>query len=60
MFCIGAFFATMWPVYPLFSGIEPIVLGMPLSLFYLVVVIGAVFSVMLALFLWEERNDELE
>jgi hypothetical protein len=35
------------------------VLGMPMSLFYLVIVIAAVFSVMLGLFLWEDRNDRL-
>jgi hypothetical protein len=48
----------MWPIYPLFSDIRPILFGMPLSLFYLVLVIAAVFSVMLALFLWEGRDDD--
>ena len=59
-FCIATFFATMWPIYPLFSDVHPIVLGIPLSLFYLVLVIAAVFSVMLSLFLWEARNDKIE
>lgn len=58
-FCTAAFLAVLWPVYAWFSRIEPMVLGMPFSLFYLVVVIALVFSVMLALFLWEARNDRL-
>lgn len=59
VFCLAAFVALLWPVYSWFSSIEPMVLGMPFSLFYLVLVIAAVFSVMLGLFLWEDRNDRL-
>lgn len=58
-FCMAAFIAVLWPVYSWFSGIEPRVLGMPFSLVYLILVIAAVFSVMLGLFLWEDRNDKL-
>ena len=58
-FCVAAFIAVLWPVYSWFSDIEPVVLALPMSLFYLVVVIATVFSVMLALFLWEDRNDKL-
>ena len=58
-FCVAAFIAVVWPVYSWFSGIYPMVLGMPMSLFYLVIVIAIVFSVMLGLFLWEDRNDRL-
>jgi hypothetical protein len=54
-----AFFATMWPVYPWFSSIEPRVLGMPFSLTYLIIILVVVFSMMLGLFLWEDKNDEL-
>jgi hypothetical protein len=49
----------LWPVYSWFSGIYPMILGMPMSLFYLVIVIATVFCVMLGLFLWEDRNDRL-
>ena len=35
----------IWPIYPLFSRIYPMVLGMPFSLFYIVAVIVTVFSV---------------
>lgn len=58
-FCLAAFLAVIWPVYSWFGGIEPVVLGVPFSLFYLVLVIAAVFVVMLGLFVWEDRNDRL-
>ncbi len=58
-FCVAAFVAVLWPVYSWFSDIYPMVLGMPMSLFYLVIVIATVFSVMLGLFLWEDRNGRL-
>jgi hypothetical protein len=57
--CVAAFVSVLWPVYSWFGGIEPRVLGMPLSLTYLVAVIAAVFFMMLGLFLWEDRNDRL-
>lgn len=58
-FCVAAFLALMWPIYSLFSSIEPMVFGMPFSLFYLVLMIGTVFTVMLGLFVWEDKNDRL-
>lgn len=57
---ITTFFATMWPVYPLFSRLRPLVFGMPFSLFYLVVLVGVCFFSMLGLYLWEERGGRLE
>lgn len=59
VFCLAALLALVWPIYSWFGGIEPVVLGIPFSLFYLVLVIAAVFVVMLGLFLWEDRNDRL-
>ena len=58
-FCLAAFASVVWPVYSWFGSIEPVVLGVPFSLFYLVLVITTVFLVMLGLFLWEDRNDRL-
>lgn len=57
LFFIIVFFALMWPVYPLFSGIRPVVLGMPFSLVYLVVILAVSFLVLLGLFTWEGRAD---
>ncbi len=59
VFSVFALLALIWPIYSLFSGIRPMILGMPLSLFYIVVVIVTVFLVMLTLFLWEGKNDRL-
>ncbi len=57
---IGVFLATMWPIYPLFNRIRPFVLGMPASLFYLLVLVFVSFFSLLALFRWEDRRGKLE
>ena len=54
---IIVFAAMMWPIYPYFSRIRPMVLSIPFSLFYLVILIVASFLVLLALYLWEHRED---
>ncbi len=58
-FCL-VFLASIWPVYPLFSRIQPLVLGLPFSLAYLVILLVAAFLVLLGLYLWEQRHGELE
>ncbi len=57
---IGTFLATMWPIYPLFSRIRPFVLGMPASLFYLLVLVFLVFFSLLALYRWEDKGGKFE
>ena len=57
---IGVFLATMWPIYPLFNRIRPFVLGMPASLFYLLVLVFVGFFSLLALYRWEDRRGKLE
>lgn len=52
--------AMIWPVYPYFSRIEPMVLGMPFSLFYLIVVLVVSFLALITLFLWEEHQGGTE
>ena len=53
------FLATLWPVYPLFSGIRPRILGLPLSLAYVILCLLLSFLAQLALFLWEgDRREE--
>lgn len=59
VFSVAALAALVWPIYPLAGGIYPMIWGIPLSMFYLVAVIAVVFSVMLALYVWEDRNDRL-
>ena len=57
---VGAFFATMWPIYPWFSRIHPLVLGIPFSLVYLVILVLVCFLSMLALYFWEDRRGKLD
>ena len=47
-----------WPVYSLFSRARPLILGMPLSLFYLACFVVASFFVLLALYRWEVRHGD--
>lgn len=55
-FFVGLFLALIWPVYPAFGTIRPLVLGIPLSLFYVVVLLVAGFLALLLLYLWEGRS----
>jgi hypothetical protein len=57
VYFILVFAAMMWPIYPYFSRIHPIILNIPFSLFYLVILIIASFLVLLALYLWEHHED---
>lgn len=52
------FLAVIWPVYPIFARIEPRVLGLPLSLAYVVAALVLSFAVLLALYLWEGADEE--
>ncbi len=57
---VAVFFSSMWPIYPIFSRIEPMVLGMPFSLVYLIVLLALSFFVLLGIYLWQARNGELD
>ena len=46
--------ALVWPVYPTFSGIRPLIVGLPLSLAWIVGVLFAGFLALMALYLTEE------
>ena len=54
---IVAVLSTMWPIYPIFSRIRPLVVGIPFSLAYLVFLVLLSFLVLLALFTWEQKQD---
>jgi hypothetical protein len=58
VFYLFAFFAMVPPVFSPFNKARPLVLGMPLSLFYLAAFIISSFLVLLAMFLWEGRRDD--
>ena len=57
---IGTFLGTMWPIYPLCRRITPFVLGIPASLFYLLVLVFLVFFSLLALYRWEDKRGKFE
>ena len=46
--------ALIWPVYSLFSGIYPLILGLPLSLAWIVLWL----AVMMAALIWLYRSEE--
>lgn len=57
---VVCFLATMWPVYASFSRVRPLVLGVPLSLAYLVGLVGVSFFTLLGLYTWERRHGKLD
>ncbi len=52
------FWATMWPGYPLFSGIEPMILGLPLSFAWVILWVIIGFLCMLALYFSDNKEEE--
>ena len=59
-FYVLLFAALVWPVYPWFSTIEPRVLAMPFSLFYVVVGLLFSFFVLFGYYLWERKRDTVD
>ena len=57
-FFVAVFLALVWPVYALFSGIRPRILGLPLSLAWVVGWVVAGFLALLAVHLWEARRGD--
>ena len=43
----------VWPVFPLFSGIRPLILGLPLSLAWVVLALTVMFGALV----WLYRTD---
>ncbi|MFQ5740978.1 MAG: hypothetical protein ACE5JX_18405 [Acidobacteriota bacterium] len=60
LYFILIFVTMMWPIYPYFSRVHPLMLGMPFGLFYLVCLLVLSFLVLLGVYLWEEHQDEME
>lgn len=42
--------ALIWPVYPLFSDVRPLILGLPLSLAWVILWLGIVFGALVWLY----------
>jgi len=54
---LGVTSALVWPIYPRFSGIFPLVLGLPFSLAWMVLALVIGFCAVLWLFLSEEEDS---
>lgn len=48
--------AVLWPVYPSFAAVFPLVLGLPFSLAWVVLALAVTFGALLWLFLGERRS----
>lgn len=49
---------SIWPLYPWIAGIRPLVLGMPFSMVWLILMIATVFFTFLSLFVKDREDDE--
>lgn len=48
----------VWPVYPVFSSVFPLILGLPLSLAWVILALAIGFAALLALYLTEDGEAE--
>ncbi len=46
-----------WPVYSLFAGVFPLILGLPLSLAWMILALAVIFCTLLWLFRADERRS---
>lgn len=59
-FYLATTVGLVWPAYAAFADIRPLVLGVPFSLFYVVLWVVASFLVLLGVYLWEDRRERDE
>lgn len=53
--------SLIWPIYPLFSAVDPMILGLPLSFAWVIFVLLAAFSLLLWYYLSDPKiNDEVQ
>ncbi len=52
--------SVIWPVYPLFSEVEPLVLGLPLSFAWVILVLFCAFFLLLWYYLGDTGRKEGE
>ena len=60
VYFLAIFAAMLWPVYSFFGRARPLIGGLPLSLFFLAVLLIASFAVLLGLYWWESRSGRLD
>ncbi len=52
--------ALTWPIYPVFAGVHPLILGLPLSLAWVILWLALVFGGLVWLYRGEEESQEGE
>jgi len=57
---ILASLAIMWPGYPLFAGIEPLILGLPLSFAWIIFWVILMFIALLLLYFSDNKEGETD
>ena len=55
---VAVLLLSVWPLYPWLAGARPLVLGMPFSMFCLVLMIATVFFTFLTIFTKDREDDE--
>lgn len=56
-FYLAVAMLVIWPVYPRFAGVEPLILGLPLSFAWVVLALILMFGGLLWLFLTEDHDE---
>ncbi|MEM7349454.1 MAG: hypothetical protein AAF657_01515 [Acidobacteriota bacterium] len=50
----------VWPIFPLFSGIEPLILGLPLSFAWVVLALSIMFGALIWLYRTDDHDESSE
>lgn len=58
--CCAVTAFLIWPIYPLFSGVQPMILGLPLAFAWVVMDLGLIFVALLWLYRTEDHGDPEE
>ncbi len=54
--CFAITACLIWPIYPLFSGVQPLILGLPLSFAWVVMDLALIFVALLWLYKSEDPD----
>ncbi len=51
--------ALLWPIYPRFAAVKPLILGLPLSLAWVILDLAVIFVALLWLYRTEPQDEEV-
>lgn len=55
--CCAITACLIWPIYPMFSGVEPLILGLPLSFAWVVLNLALIFVALLWLYKTDDHGE---